>query len=287
MEFTIQCPSCKARLKGQPGLIGKTVNCPKCKTAIAVKGPSDTGAPARQPAPTKPPRKTEPEPVEDFEDLDERPARKPAPRKARDEDDYDDAPPPKKGKGRNDDDDYTDAPPKKGKGKPAPVDDFDDISADDDYDDAPKKGKGKKGAGIPTARVTEEDKTLAFNLYLYPLLLSLIPGCGGLLAMGYWLYLWLGKRKESPLLDWHGKQMLNQMISGFVVNIVVLVLYGIGAGVAVALEAFWPTLVFGGLGAVLGIGFALAGLVVFILGMMRAKAGIYYRFPTAFLQLLK
>jgi len=280
MPLMIPCPSCKARLKAPENLIGKTVKCPNCQTPIAVKAPAEE-PPARQPAAK--PRKAEPEPVEDFEDLDERPARKPAARKpARDEeDDYTDAPPPKKGKGRRDDDDIVEAPPKKGKGKPAPVDDFDDIEADD-YD-APKKGKGKKDAGIPTARVTEEDKTNAFNMYLYYIICAVV--CGGL-APFVFLYLWLSKRKESPLVDWHGKQIVNAWITGIAVGLLVGVIYGIGFAAALALESVVIGLVAGGLALVLAIAYNITVLIIFIMGMMKAKAGIYYRYPFV-LHLLK
>jgi uncharacterized Tic20 family protein len=273
MPLVIPCPSCKARLKAPENLIGKSVKCPNCQTTIAVKAPAgESPAPARQPAASKPPRKTAPEPVEDFEELDERPSRKPAPRKARD-----------------DDEDFVEAPPKKakGKGKPAPEDDFEDVDdrRDDDFDDedAPPR---KKGKGIPTARVTENDKTQAFNLYLYTLLLQFVPGCGGLLALGYFFYQWTGKRKESPLVDWHGKQILNSVITAILLSLVLMVIYGVGiAGVAVIQDA-WPMLVAAGLAGLIAIGWSLTNLVIYIIGMMRAKAGVYYRFPHV-LHLLK
>jgi len=267
MSLMISCPSCKARLKAPENLIGKTVKCPQCQTAIAVKALADSpaAAPPRQAA--KPPRKTEPD--ETFEDLDERPARKPAARKPRDEDD----------------DDFTEAPPKKGKGR-APADDFDDLG--DDTDDQPRKGKGKKGktAGIPTDRVTEEDKTAAFNMYLYYIICAVVCSCA---APVVFLYMWLSKRKENPLLDWHGKQIVNLWITSVGVTLVLSLLQcggGLAGGAMGSDTGAIIALVLNGLLGLVGLAWFVVVLIMFIKGMMNAKAGVYYRYPFV-LHLLK
>src|SRR5207302_11205507 len=118
-------------------------------------------------------------------------------------------PAPKRGKAR---DEVVETPRRKGR-RDEPEDDFEEVDdrRDDDYDDdydedRPRKGKGKKGksAGIPTDEVTEEDTKNAFNMYLYTLLGSFFCGPVGLIIF---FIMWLGKRKESPLVDWHGKQV--------------------------------------------------------------------------------
>jgi len=277
MSLMISCPSCKARLKAPENLIGKTVKCPQCQTTIAVKAPADSPAAAPPRQPVKPPRKPEPEPEENFGDLDERPARKPV-RKPRDEDeDLAEAPPPRKGKKR-DVDDFAEAPPKKGKGRAA-ADDFEDMD-----DDQPRKGKKDKTAGIPTARVTEEDKTAAFNMYLYYLISAFVCGCA---APFVFLYMWTSKRKESELVNYHGKQIINGWITGIMVGIIVAIIQCGGGLAAAAIDSSGIlSLVVQGLAGLVSFGYGIALLVVLIMSMMKAKQGIYYRWPIV-LHLLK
>src|SRR4051794_2653263 len=111
MPIAVVCPACNAKLKAPEALIGKTVKCPGCATAVLIKAPAAVAkAPAKKP-------------VEDFDDLDAAPP----PRKAKakkpidDIEDFEDVTdePPRKGKAKKGDDieDFTDEPPRKGKVK--------------------------------------------------------------------------------------------------------------------------------------------------------------------------
>ena len=283
MPLVIPCPSCKARLKAPENLIGKTVKCPNCQTAIAVKAPANTPAPpARQPASAAkaPPRV---DPAEDFEDLDERPARKPAARKNRDDDeDFTDAPPPRKGKARpvDDDEDFTDAPPpRKGKGKPVVEDDFDDV--EDDYDDKPKKGKKGKAYTPPGGSTTDQERTNAMFVYLAAIVSNFI-GFGPLGGIVWWLI----KRGDSKFVDHHGKEFMNLMITGFLVALGCLLIGVLGGVLGAAMESSVIAIVGIGLAVLLVAIVSLLQLVFFIIALLKAKSGVWYRIPVC-LHILK
>jgi len=307
MPIAIACPSCKARLQAPDSAVGKRVKCPKCQTPIPVPDAGESPAPARQsPAPSKAPGKKS-APDNDFNfDEDDRPAKKSPPAKRRDDDyDDDDDRPSKKGgaikKSRDDDyDDDDDRPSKKGAIKKGRDDDYDDDDRpskkavarkgrDDDYDDydddRPKK-KGKKGrpaGNFPTP--TQEDMSNAFNMYLFAFIANLVVGGAGTLVF---FIMWFMKRKESPLVDWHGKQGVNAMVSSLAVF---FLMGGLGCAGAFGLGAISNDMA--PIGAIVGIlFFALAAFyslwlgICFLIGMFKAKSGEYWKYPLTF-QLLK
>jgi hypothetical protein len=65
MPTTIPCPSCKVSLKAPDNLLGKTINCPKCKKPVKLLAPgaaaatvsTKPAAPAPAPKPAAPPEK--------------------------------------------------------------------------------------------------------------------------------------------------------------------------------------------------------------------------------------
>jgi uncharacterized Tic20 family protein len=311
MPITIACPSCKARLQAPDNAAGKKVKCPKCGTPIPVPaGGGSAPTPTRQPAaaPSKAPVKKAPQPDndfnfdeepapkktapakrprdEDFDDEDDRPAKK-AIKKGRD-DDYDDEDdrPAKKGaiKKARDDDDYDDEPPRK---KAAAKKGRDDD--EDDEDDRPKNKKGKKGAaGKNYPPATEEDMKAAFNMYLFGFIANIVGSFVGLAGVGSLVFfiMWFMKRKESPLVDFHGKQGVNAVISSIAAF---FLLGGLGCGGVFGLAAAGggdPNSAMPWIGMIVGIlFFGLVGLyslwlaIAFFIGMFKAKAGEYWQWP--------
>jgi uncharacterized Tic20 family protein len=274
MPLVIPCPSCGARLKAPENLIGKTVKCPNCQTAIAVKAPASAPTPARQPAVAKAPRKPAPEPVEDFDDLEEeRPARRPAPRSKGRDDDYDDAPPPRKSKSR-DDDEYTDAPPpRKSKARPEPEDEYDDL---DEGEEQPRK-KGKKGKDYapPGGSTTDQERTNAMIIYVAAIVSNII-GFGPLGGIIWWFI----KRGESKFVDHHGKEFLNLMITGFLAYLGCFAIIGVGVALMIAISDVWFLgAIVAGLGGLVAFAYGLTLTVLFFIAMFKAKGGVWYRFP--------
>jgi len=322
MPITVVCPSCKTKLQVKDEAAGKKGKCPKCQTAFMVPGGSPA-APAAAPPPKQPVKKPAPPPEDDFSNLDDpddRPVSKKGPPAKKGRDDYDDddddrpvskkAPPAKRGRdddddeddrpvskkgapakrGRDDDDDEDDRPVKKGAAKKGRDDDY------DDEDEKPTKKGGKKGKkDDPTANLpepTEEESKAAFNMYLFMLLGNMLCGLGSIL----FLVTWFGKRKENPLIDWHGKQIINTGITGTIIGILASILIGIGtcAGGAMASGGDSGSAAGGGILAiifwVLGFGFlfvwGLSASIFTLIGMFKAKSGVYYKFPMM-LRLLK
>ena len=295
MPIAIACPSCKVRLQAPDTAAGKRVKCPKCQTAIPVPGGEAPAAPRSAPAPAKAPaKKSAPDNDFNFDDDDDRPAKKGAPaRRPADDDDEDDRPAKKSSavrKGRDDDyDDDDDRPAKKGAIKKGRDDDYDDEpparkgKARDDYDDEdddlPKSKKGKKGRPVgnfPTP--TQEDMSNAFNMYLFAFIANLVVGGAGAIVF---LAMWFMKRKESPLVDWHGKQVINTWISSI---LALFVLGGIGCAGGIGLGSISQDMapvgaivgfLFGGLAVV----YAMYCGILFLIGMFKAKSGDYWRFP--------
>jgi uncharacterized Tic20 family protein len=283
MPLVIPCPSCNARLKAPENLIGKTVKCPNCQTPIAVKAPSHTPAPpARQTAPAKQtapvkPRKPAPEPEEDFEEFDERPAPRKPPRKvARGEDeDFDEAPPPRKGKGKvaRDDDDFTDAPPpRKGKSKPPPEpeEEYDDLDEDEDQPRKGKgKGKGKKaGVALPSGPTNDDDRTWGMLLWLSGYVLGIF---GPILI--YFM------KKDSKFILFNVKMFFNSMITGFCYILGLGLLLG---GLTVGLMFIDTSLIFIGMILMFLVLVPLAlyfNALVPLLSALKAKNGTWYKAP--------
>jgi len=255
MPIAVVCPSCKAKLKAPEALIGKSVKCPGCATAVLIKAPAQAAAKV---APKKPI-------VEDVED------------------DIDDAPPPPKAKAKpkkpveDDDfgglDDITDEPPRKSKAKAKPKDEDEDeieeAAEDEDEDRPKKKGKGKaKALDVPTDETNDEDRKWAMFLYLSSFLVS------------FWgpVIIWFLKKKESKFVDWHFKAWVNYNITMFLISLLLGVVAGIG-GVAMMFAPWWVGLIFivlaGGTFGILG----LCSLIFTLMAALKAKAGVWYQFP--------
>jgi uncharacterized Tic20 family protein len=259
MPLVIPCPSCGARLKAPENLIGKTVKCPNCQTAIAVKAPASAPTPARQPAAVKAPRK--PAPVEEYDDLEEeRPARRPAPRKSRDDDEYTDAPPPRKSKAR-----------------PQPEDDLEEVDDRDNYDedDRPrKKGKKSKEYTPPGGSTTDQERTNAMLVYVAAIVTNFI-GFGPLGGIVWWLI----KRGESKFVDHHGKEFLNLLITGFLVAMGCFLIGVVGGVLGAVTESAILAFIGIGLAILLMAVVGLLQLVFFIIALLKAKSGVWYRIP--------
>jgi len=268
-------------LKAPEQLVGKSVKCPGCSSAVLVQA---AAAPAASPKPAAARQAAAPvkkkviddlDEVEDIEEIEEvRPSRKGAITKKPSrqvEDDFEDLdePRPKKKKVVDDyDDDEDDRPKKKAKGRD-----------EDEDEDRPKK-KGKKGAaaGGPT---TENDRQAAFMFYVIAFVGAFI-GIGPIGGIVWWLM----KRGESRFVDHHGKQYINVAITQFVMIFGDLLIFGTLAGVLGYLVSPWAGLALGGLGGLLAMGVALLGLICFIKGILAARAGDWYKPPMTW-QLLK
>jgi len=83
-------------------------------------------------------------------------------------------------------------------------------------------------------------------------------------------------------VDWHGKQVINMWITSFVASILIGMVGGAGmcaggmmgseTGALIALIAY-------GVVMLLAVAYSLALMVIFIMAMFKAKAGIYYKYP--------
>ena len=105
---------------------------------------------------------------------------------------------------------------------------------------------------------TPDDKNMAMLIYL----LGIFTGFIGPLI------LWLMKKEQSPFINDQGKEVLNFQITTFIAWICCIILMFIVIGLFLM--------------PVVAIGY----LVLMILGLLKAKDGIAYRFPFA-LRLLK
>lgn len=110
-------------------------------------------------------------------------------------------------------------------------------------------------AGPPA---TADDKNMAMLIYL----LGIFTGFIGPLI------LWLIKKEQSPFINDQGKEVLNFQITTILAMIVSIIL------------------IFVVIGIFLYFGVIIAYLVLMIIGLLKAKEGIAYRFPFA-LRLLK
>jgi len=265
---------------------GKRVKCPKCQSPIP---PPDNDfdfddQPPKKGAPVKKGRD------DDYDD-DDRPSKKGSPAKrGRDDDDYDDEPPPKKGgavrKSRDDDDD-DDRPAKKGAVKKGRDDDYDDDDLapkkgkgrmdDDDDDDRPRKKGAKAGKGGPSGPTTDEERSNAFIVWVAVLVGQFI-GIGPFGGVIWWFI----KRGESKFVDHHGKELVNLLITYFLV-----VILGIGLMIAGAVVGSMIGDSTGGIIAVIGFGvggllmgiYALLFFIFMLVAMFKAKGGDWYRVP--------
>src|SRR5262245_59281380 len=104
-SFKQQCPSCEAMVPiRDPNLIGRKIDCPKCKYRFTVEEPADADEDEAPPAKKKTGVTEKPKPagkngVTDKAKTKPAPAKKPAPRRDDDDEDDDDGPKKSKKKG--------------------------------------------------------------------------------------------------------------------------------------------------------------------------------------------
>jgi len=290
-------------LKAPDQLVGKNVKCPGCGASVLVKAvaaapaqaaankPVAAKAPAQAPVKKKPPVEEE---VDDVEDLDEEeepaPKKKPVAKKpvkrdddVEDLDEEDEAPkknaitkkPSKKSDDFEDLDDEDEPKAKKKKGR---------DEEEDEDDDAPKKKskKGKKTSGsFDGGPTTDEERNTAFMFYVILFIGSAI-GIGPLGGIIWWVI----KRKESRFVDHQGKQYINHAITMFVYYMGLML---VGGGLAGVLGYFVHAIagaVVGGLLFLAFMGLAIYSLIIFIRGLLKAKAGEWWTWPMTW-QILK
>lgn len=134
------------------------------------------------------------------------------------------------------------------------------VAADDD-DYADVSSRIRKNKKRPSGAPTKDEKMMAMFIYL----LGIFTGFVGPLV------LWLVKRDESKFIDHHGKEVINFKIT--------MVIVSLGLGVVAVPVIFFT---FGiGMLIVLPLVMALGiyGLVMEIIGAVKANNGEYYEFP--------
>ena len=104
---------------------------------------------------------------------------------------------------------------------------------------------------------SDQERNLATICHLLVFSASIVP-LGNILGP---LVLWLLKKDESPFLDFHGKECLNFQIS--------LMLYAVCC----------IPLAFVVVGLFLLLGLAVFGVVMAVVGCVKAHAGEHYEFP--------
>ena len=109
-----------------------------------------------------------------------------------------------------------------------------------------------------TPEQDSNEKTLAVVTHLIPLCLYVLPGLGLIFAPLIW---WVIMKEKHPLIDLHGKEVLNFSISYFIYFL-------ISGFLCVILVGFL-------LLAVLTIMF----LIFIIIGTIKASSGDLYRYP--------
>src|SRR5262249_39055492 len=155
---------------------------------------------------------------------------------------------------------------------------------DDDDDDGPpkKKAVSKEGRDDYDEPTTDEERRAAFMIYVaavFPCFIGL-----GLFGGIVW---WFLKKGESKFVDHHGKELLNLMITGFLIGLILSPFFFIGGVCAGILgdsgwisggSAFLTVLLYLGLGGLflfattVGLLYAL----IFLVAMFRAKGGVWY-----------
>jgi hypothetical protein len=166
-------------------------------------------------------------------------------------------------------------PPK----KPQPFEDLDEVDEVEDIEDyedepAPSVAKGKAKKAAPPAEegdrgpVSDNDKTMGLLLHLSSLVVGIIGP----------VVLWIMKRKESPFIDHHGKQHLNFAATLFCVAMVLIILGG-GVTTGLFFVHYIAGLIGGGLVGLVFLAFAFYGPIMIIIAALKAKAGVWYRFP--------
>lgn len=124
--------------------------------------------------------------------------------------------------------------------------------------------------GLGLGTMSEKDEKLwamlSHLLVFAPVAISLIPGIqlGGIFVFVGPLVVWLMKREQSPFVDEHGKESLNQQILVAIVMMVGTVLTLVCIGFFVVLAA------------------AVYDIVVVILATMKANEGKAYRYPLSY-----
>jgi uncharacterized Tic20 family protein len=93
------------------------------------------------------------------------------------------------------------------------------------------------------------------------------------------LIVFLLKRKESPFIDWHGKQCLNLFVTHFLALCLLLLVFAVGVGAGYLFDQPLFALIVGGVAIVLMIALLVFGLVLKIIAAIKASAGERWQPP--------
>lgn len=160
--------------------------------------------------------------------------------------------------------------------QPTPVEEepIDEIPAAEDQEEAAQDEAAAAALGGPS---TDKERGTAMWIYLLPILLSCCMGIGSFIS----LFMWISKRKESPFIDYHGKNWLNLLINLFAVMVVLMIVSTILGFVAALLSDVLGTLV-SGLFSLLMLAVAVYSLVLTIVAALKAKKGEWYQYRLLF-----
>jgi uncharacterized Tic20 family protein len=126
----------------------------------------------------------------------------------------------------------------------------------------------RKQKAVPSGPTEPDERSKAMLLYLLALF--------GPLALVS-IILWVMKRQESRFIDHHGKNLLNFMITLFLVGIILGMVTGIGS--VLSLVAGWVGVIVFVLCVLAFLALSLWSIVLTIIAALRAKNGVWYTFP--------
>ncbi|MCG8524973.1 MAG: DUF4870 domain-containing protein [Opitutales bacterium] len=110
----------------------------------------------------------------------------------------------------------------------------------------------------PTESQADNDKTFAVLTHFMPLIGQLLPGAGTIIGPVIW---WVLMKDKYPMVNEHGKEVLNFAISYFIYTIAASILLFVLIGFFLL--------------AVIGI----ASLIFMIIGAIKASNGELFRYP--------
>jgi uncharacterized Tic20 family protein len=117
--------------------------------------------------------------------------------------------------------------------------------------------------------LSEDTRTWAMVIWLVYLLLSAPVA----------IILFLIKRKQSPFIDWHGKQCLNVYITHFLAYCLLLGLFAAGYFGGETWDMPWLTLLVGGTAVLLIVALLVFGLTIKIIAALKANKGERWQPP--------
>ncbi len=161
--------------------------------------------------------------------------------------------------------------------RPAPeeveeIEDVDPIEDEDEIEERPKKRKGGSRGGS-----TDAERSSA-SLIHYSTLLNLIVMPAGYIVP---LVVWMSKRKDSSFVDHHGKTWLNFHVSMFVLNLGLMLGFGLLMAVGYFI-AWWLMIVFFVFWVIAILGLSIYVLIMYIIAGSKAKNGDWYEYKVLF-----